>query len=78
MVTALDHVLGGVLARQDDARGWSGMRPFAGGDRAVLVDAQATELTADRALALAGIAELPTWSVAIEGTVVHVRPTCQA
>ena len=28
VVSALDHVLGGVLARQDDTRRWLGLRTF--------------------------------------------------
>jgi hypothetical protein len=71
---ALASVLGGVLARQDASRVWSGMRTFAGADRIVLVDAQPPALTADPALARAGIGELPTWSVAIDGSTVHVPP----
>ena len=74
VLRALASVLGGVLARQDDARVWSGMRPFAGKDHIVLVDAQPPALTADPTLALAGIRELPAWNVAIEGPIVHVPP----
>ena len=73
MVIALDHVLGGVLARQDDARRWLGLRTFVVGDRAVLVDAAPPALTADPRLARAGVTELPTWSVAVDGDTV-LRP----
>jgi hypothetical protein len=72
MVTALDHVLGGVLARQDDTRRWLGLRTFVVGDRAVLVDAAPPALTADPTLARAGVTELPTWSVAVDGDTVFV------
>ena len=51
MVTALDQVLGGVLARQDDTPRWLGLRTFVAGDRAVLVDASPPALTADPSLA---------------------------
>ena len=74
VLRALAAVLGGVLARQDDTRVWSGMRTFANADRIVLVDAQPPTLTADPALARAGVSELPTWSVAIDGSTVHVPP----
>lgn len=74
VLRALASILGGVLARQDDERVWSGMRAFAGTDRIVLVDAQRPAFTADPTLARAGIVELPTWNVAIEGSVVHVPP----
>ena len=47
VVNALDQVLGGVLARQDDSRRWLGLRTFVAGDRAVLVDAAPPALTAD-------------------------------
>jgi hypothetical protein len=72
MLTALDHVLGGVLARQDDSRRWLGLRTFVAGDRAVLVDATPPALTADPRLARAGVTELPTWSVAVDGDTVLV------
>lgn len=72
VLRALASVLGGVLARQDDTRMWSGMRAFAGNDRIVLVEAQPPALSADPALARAGVAELPTWSVAIDERTIHV------
>lgn len=71
---ALASVLGGILARQDDSRVWSGMRPFSSGDRIVLVDARPPALSANPHLARAGISELPTWNVAIDGPLVHVPP----
>jgi hypothetical protein len=74
ILRALASVLGGILARQDDARIWSGMRTFADADRIVLVDAQPPALTADPTLARAGVSELPTWSVAIDGSTVQVPP----
>ena len=78
VVIALDHVLGGVLARQDDARRWLGLRTFVVGDRAVLVDATPPALTADPRLARAGVTELPTWSVAVDGDTVLVPPPLTA
>jgi hypothetical protein len=78
VVTALDHVLGGVLARQDDTRRWLGLRTFVAGDRAVLVDAAPPALTADPRLARAGVTELPTWSVAVDGGTVLVPPPLTA
>ena len=78
VVTALDHVLGGVLARQDDTRRWLGLRTFVVGDRAVLVDAAPPALTADPRLTRAGVTELPTWSVAVDGDTVHVPPSLTA
>lgn len=78
MVSALDHVLGGVLARQDDSRRWLGLRTFAAGDRAVLVDATPPALTADPRLARSGVTELPTWSVAVDGDSVLVPPPLTA
>ena len=74
MIHALDHVLGGVLARQDDTRRWVGLRTFTVGDRAVLVDATPPALTADPALTRTGIAELPVWTVAVDGQR-RARPT---
>ena len=71
---ALASVLGGILARQDDSRLWSGMRPFSSGDRIVLVDAQPPALSTSPHLARAGISEIPTWNVAIDGPLVHVPP----
>ena len=78
MVTALDQVLGGVLARQDDTRRWFGLRTFVAGDRAVLVDAAPPVLTADPVLARSGVTELPTWVVAVDGDTVHVPPPLTA
>ena len=78
MIHALDHVLGGVLARQDDTRRWVGLRTFTVGDRAVLVDATPPALTADPALTRTGIAELPVWTVAVDGNSVHVPPPLTA
>lgn len=71
---ALGSVLGGVLAHQDDALIWSGMRAFAGTDAVVLVDARAPALSADPVLVRAGIEELPTWSVAIDASTVRIPP----
>jgi hypothetical protein len=78
VVSALDHVLGGVLARQDDDRRWLGLRTFVAGDRAVLVDAAPPALTADPRLARAGVTELPTWSVAVAHDSVLVPPPLTA
>lgn len=78
MVTALDQVLGGVLARQDDTRSWLGLRTFVVGDRAVLVDATPPALAADATLSRAGVTELPTWSVAVDGDTVQVPPPLTA
>jgi hypothetical protein len=75
---ALDHVLGGVLARQDDTRRWLGLRTFVTGDRAVLVDAAPPALTADPRLARAGVTELPTWCVAVGHDSVIVPPPLTA
>lgn len=72
VLRALASVLGGVLERQDDTRVWLGMRTFVGDDRIVLVDAQPPALSADPALAAAGVAELPTWSVAIDEQKIRV------
>ena len=78
VLNALDHVLGGVLARQDDTRRWLGLRTFVARDRAVLVDAAPPALKADPRLARAGITELPTWSVAVDGDTVLVPPRLTA
>jgi hypothetical protein len=78
VVNALDQVLGGVLARQDDTRRWLGLRTFAGGDRAVLIEAAPPALTADPRLTRAGVTELPTWSVAVDGDTVLVPPPLTA
>jgi hypothetical protein len=78
VVSALDHVLGGVRARQDDDRRWLGLRTFVAGDRAVLVDAAPPALTADPRLARAGVTELPTWSVAVARDIVVVPPPLTA
>jgi hypothetical protein len=78
VVSALDHVLGGVLARQDDTRRWLGLRTFVAGDRAVLVDAASPALKADPRLARAGVTELPTWSVAVDADTVLVPPRLTA
>ncbi len=74
VVRALAAVLGGVLARQDDTPIWSGMRAFAGSGGIVLVDARPPTLTADATITDAGIRELPTWTVSIDGTMVRVPP----
>jgi hypothetical protein len=74
ILRALAHVLGGVLARQDDTAVWSAMRAFAGDGHVVLVDARPPTLSADPVLARAGIVELPTWCVAIDGPTVRVPP----
>jgi hypothetical protein len=78
VVSALDHVLGGLLARQDDTRRWLGLRTFVADDRAVLVDAASPALKADPRLARAGVTELPTWSVAVDGDTVSVPPRLTA
>ena len=78
VMNALDHVLGGVLARQDDTRRWLGLRTFVAGDRAVLVDATPPALTADPRLTRAEVTELPAWSVAVDGDTVHVPPPLTA
>jgi hypothetical protein len=78
IVTALDQVLGGVLARQDDSRRWLGLRTFVAADRAVLVEASPPALSADPTLARAGVTELPTWSVVVAGDSVHVPPPLTA
>ena len=78
VVTALDHVLGGVLARQDDTRSWFALRTFVVGDRAVLVDAAPPALTADPRLTRGGVTELPTWSVAVDDHTVLVPPPLSA
>jgi len=72
VIAALDHVLGGVLARQDDTRRWVWLRTFAAGGRAVLVDATPPALTAEPILTRAGVTELATWVVATDGETVHV------
>ena len=68
VIDALDAVLGGVLARQDDDGVWLWLRAFVSGNRIVLVDAAAPMLVNDPELAKAGIVELPAWSVAIMPT----------
>ena len=78
VVSALDHVLGGVLARQDDTRRWLGLRTFVCGDRAVLVEAAPPALTADPRLGRARVSELPTWSVAVDADTVLVPPPLTA
>ena len=78
MLHALDAVLGGVLARQDDTRCWLGLRTFAVDDRAVLVDATRPALIADPTLTRAGVAELPVWTVAVDGNTVNVPPPLTA
>jgi hypothetical protein len=74
VLRALTSVLGGVLARQDDTGIWSAMRTFRRSDRIVLVDARPPAFSADPALTRAGISEVATWSVLIDGTTVHVPP----
>jgi hypothetical protein len=74
VLRALAHVLGGVLANQDLSRSWSGLRPFVAGDRVVLVDARPPALTADAELARAGVDEVPSWSVAVDGATVEIPP----
>ena len=71
VLDALDGVLGGVLAAQDDSRTWIRLRLFADADRAVLLAAQPPVLVGDPQLARHGIDELATWSIAIDdaGTV---------
>jgi hypothetical protein len=78
VMSALDHVLGGVLARQDDTRRWLGLRTFVTAGRAVLVEAAPPALKADPRLARAGVVELPTWSVAVDGGTVLVPPPLTA
>ncbi len=46
-----------------DDLAWIGLRPYSRGDSLVLVDADPPTLVNDRALASAGIVELPAWSV---------------
>jgi hypothetical protein len=74
VMVALATVLGGVLAHQDTTVMWSSLRPFAKTGRVVLVDAQPPALTADAALARAGIDELTSWCVAIDDATVRVPP----
>lgn len=84
---ALALVLGGVLARQDRTRTWSGLRTFVASDDdrnptspIVLSDARPPTLSAG--LTRHGVTELATWSVALDGpggpdsrvTTVHVPP----
>ena len=78
VLSALDQILGGVLARQDDTRRWLGLRTFVRDGRVVLVDAAPPALTADPRLARAGVTELPTWSVAVDGGTVLVPPPLTA
>jgi hypothetical protein len=74
VLRALAWVLGGVLARQDDSQVWFGLRAFSRDDRIVLVEATPPALSADRTLARAGVVELPTWCVALDGARIHVPP----
>ena len=78
VLSALDQILGGVLARQDDTRRWLGLRTIVRDGRVVLVDAAPPALTADPRLARAGVTELPTWSVAVDGGTVLVPPPLTA
>ena len=78
VVGALDHVLGGVLARQDHERRWLGLRTFVADKRAVLVEAASPALKADPRLARVGVTELPTWSIAVDGDTVLVPPPLTA
>ena len=75
VLRALAFALGGVLARQDDSRIWIGLRAFSRDDHIVLVEATPPALSADRTLGRAGVVELPTWCVALDGERIHVpRP----
>ena len=74
VLRALANVLGGVLASDDGARTWSGLRPFVDAERVVLVDAQPPALTAGAELTRAGVTELSCWTVALDGRTVHVPP----
>jgi hypothetical protein len=78
VVAALDAVLGGVLARQDDELVWLGLRPFVWGNRLVLVDAAPPALSAHPRLRRHAIAELPAWSVAVDDTTVTIPPPLTA
>lgn len=67
IVYALALQLGGAhRQRNDDGRLWLGLRPFAEGDSAVLLDADHPTLVNDRRLADVGIEELAAWSVMVE------------
>lgn len=74
VLRALACVLGGALARQDDSRLWSALRTLHRDGAVVLLDAQRPTLIADPTLRRAGIDELPTWTVAIEGRAIDVPP----
>jgi hypothetical protein len=78
VVDALDDVLGGMLARDDETRRWIGMRLFVAGDDAVLVDATPPALTANPHLHRSGVVELTVWTVAVEDRTVLVPPSLTA
>lgn len=78
VLASFDHLLGGVLARQDDSYRWLGLRVFVAGERAVLVDAARPLLMADRTLDGSGVRELAAWSVAVDGVIVRVPPPLTA
>ena len=67
VLRAFAQVLGGAHEyRRDDGRLWMGMRVFATGTSAVLVDLDRPAMVNDPALANAGVHELATWSAVIE------------
>ena len=67
VLRALAQVLGGAHEyRLDDGRLWMGMRVFATGTKAVLVDLDRPALVNDPALAQAGVHELAAWSTVIQ------------
>ena len=67
VLRALALVLGGAHEyRRNDGRLWMGVRVFARGSSAVLVDLDRPAMVNDPALAKAGVHELATWSTVIE------------
>lgn len=67
VLRALAQVLGGAHEyRRDDGRLWMGLRVFARGSSAVLVDLDRPALVNDHALAQAGVEELARWSSVVE------------
>lgn len=67
VLRALAQVLGGAHEyRRDDGRLWMGLRVFARGSSAVLVDLDRPALVNDPALAKAGVHELAAWSTVIQ------------
>ena len=68
VLTALDDVLGGIHERAaDDARPWVQLRLFTDGTRAVLTDTPRPHLVADRDLTSAGVREIVSWGVLLDG-----------